>query len=78
MNELIVGAGAVTVKVPVLVPVPPAVDTAIFPVTAPAGNGIVNLVAEITVQPLFTANVPNFTEVAPARLVPLIVTAAPI
>lgn len=76
VNEVIDGA-VVTVKSDALVAVPPGVVTVIFPVTAPLGT-----LAVIRVPAPFTENVaaatpPNFTEVAPAKPVPLIVTEVP-
>src|SRR5439155_5410873 len=68
---VIVGAGAVTVKLLALVAVPPGVVTEIAPVVAPAGTVAVTCVAEFTVN--VVALVPlNFTDVAPVRFVPVI------
>ena len=47
----IVGASTVTVKVPLLVPVPPGVVTLHIPDPAPAGTVAVIDVAEFTVNP---------------------------
>src|SRR5262245_20797583 len=74
-NEVIVGAGGMTVKSPALVAVPPGVVTVILPLVAPTGTDVLIWVPEATVK---VANVPlNFTTVAPTKLVPVIVTAAP-
>src|SRR5437016_2261686 len=67
--------GRVTVKLPALAAVPPAVVTLIGPVVAPSGTVAVIALAEFTVK---LALVPlNFTAVAPVRFVPLIVTLVP-
>ena len=64
-----------TVNVPALVAVPPAVVTPIFPVDASAGTFALICVAVLDVT---VAGVPlNVTDVAFARFVPLIVTFAP-
>ena len=56
--------------------VPPAVVTVISTVPVPAGEVAVMEVAELTVKPAaFVA--PNFTAVAPVKLVPVIVTLVP-
>src|SRR5438093_627920 len=65
-----------TVKLAELVPVPPAVVTLILPVTAPSGTVAVIWVAELTTK-LVAATPPNFTEVAPVKPVPWIVTEVP-
>src|SRR5438034_7382296 len=65
-----------TVKLAELVPVPPAVVTLILPDTAPAGTVAVILVAELT-EKVVAATPPNFTEVAPVKAVPLMVTTVP-
>ena len=65
----------VTVNVPELVAVPPGVVTLIFPVVAPEGSVAVILLEELTVKVALTPL--NFTEVAPLRFEPLIVTEAP-
>jgi len=65
----------VTVKLPVLLAVPPAVVTLIGPVVAPAGTLAVIAVAEFTVKLALTAL--NVTAVAPLKFVPLIVTLVP-
>src|SRR5438309_11819713 len=74
-NGLRASAGMVTVKLALLVAVPPGVVMLIVPVAAPAGT-----VAVIWVS-LFTAKaavVPlNFTAVAPLTLLPVIVTLVP-
>jgi hypothetical protein len=65
--------GVVTVKLPLLVPVPPGVVTATLPVVAPVGTVAVILIALLTVKAV--AAVPlNVTDVAPVKLVPLTVT----
>jgi hypothetical protein len=78
VNDEMIGAFAVlavTVKLDELVAVPPAVVTLIGPVDAPAATAAVIDVADLTVK---LAAVPlNLTDVAPARLVPLIVTDVP-
>src|SRR5438105_2031825 len=67
--------GRVTVKLPALLAVPPAVVTLTGPVVAPAGTVAVIALAEFTVK---FALVPlNFTAVAPVKFVPLIVTLVP-
>lgn len=75
LNPVIVGAGVVTVKFVVDVAVPPAVVTENVPVVAPLGTIAVIWVA---VFPEVVAVVPfSFTEVAPVRFVPVIVTDVP-
>src|SRR6266478_4628008 len=75
LNPVTVGAGRVTVKLAVLVAVPPGVVTEIVPLLAPAGTVAVIWVAELTVK---LALVPlNATVVAPVRVVPVIVTEVP-
>jgi hypothetical protein len=75
LNDVIVGAEAVTVKSPALVAVPPGVVAEIFPVVAPEGTVASMRMAETTVK---LAAVPlKRTLVAPVRFVPLIVTAVP-
>jgi hypothetical protein len=76
-NEEMVGAVVVTVKFVALVAVPPAVVTAILPVTAPLGTVAVIWVPDGFTENEFAATPPNFTAVAPARPVPLIVTEVP-
>jgi hypothetical protein len=72
----IVGAGTVTVKVDELVAVPPAVVTAQAPLVAPKGTVAVICVAESTVYA--DAAMPfKVTDVAPEKLVPVIVTLVP-
>src|SRR5438067_1988342 len=67
--------GFVTVKALLLVAVPSGVVTLTGPVVAPAGTAAEICVAEFTVK---VAVVPlNFTEVAPVKFVPLIVTLVP-
>lgn len=67
-------AGA-TVKLLVLVPVPPAVVIEIFPVVAAAGTVAVTWVTELTVK-LALAPL-NVTELAPVTPFPLITTLVP-
>ena len=78
LKLLIVGAG-ITVKFVELVPVMPFTVTVIFPVVAPVGTVVVMLVFVLAVA---TAVVPlNFTALfakAGSKLVPVIVTTAPI
>jgi len=70
-----VGAGGVTVKFEVDVAVPLGVVTEIVPVVAPAGTVVLTWVALLKVN---AAIVPlNLTAVAPVKLVPVMVTAAP-
>ena len=58
-----------------LEPLPPGVVTEIFPVVAPAGTVAVIFVSELTVK---VAALPlNFTDVAPVRVVPVMVTEVP-
>ena len=59
-----------------LVRFPAAVVTEIFPATAPCGTVAVICVAETTLND--AARLPNFTEVAPLKAVPVIVTALPV
>jgi hypothetical protein len=73
--KLEIVGGLMTVKLPVLLAVPPAVVTLIGPVAAPAGTVAVIAVAELTVK---LALVPlNRTAVAPVKFVPLMVTLVP-
>jgi hypothetical protein len=75
--KLVIVGAETTVKLPALVPVPPAVVTLIVPVVAPLGTVAVIWVEELTVKEV--ALVPlNFTAVAPVKPVPVIVTLAPI
>ena len=74
VNDVIVGLAA-TVKLPALVAVPPAVVTLILPVVAPAGTVVVICVGALTVKVALTLL--NFTEVAPVKLMPLIITVVP-
>src|SRR5437867_234904 len=76
VNEVIVGA-VVTVKSEALVAVPPGVVTVIFPVTAPLGTVAVTRVPAPFTENVVAATPPNFTEVAPPKFVPLIVTEVP-
>src|SRR5665647_2600517 len=69
-------AGAVTVKLVALVPVPPRVVTAIVPVVSPAGTVAVICVPEEAT--LKVAEMPwKATAVAPVKPVPAKVTAVP-
>ena len=70
-----VGAG-MKVKVPADVPVPPTVVTLTVTEPVPAGDVAVICVAELTVK-LVAAVAPNFTAVAPVKLVPVITTLVP-
>jgi len=78
LKIVIVGAGGVTVKSDVLVPVCPATVTDIAPVVAPVGTEVVILVA---VDAVTTAVVPlNLTVLfagVASKLVPVIVTLVP-
>ena len=65
----------VTVKLFVLVAVPPGVVTLSGPVVAPVGTVAWIVVAEVTVKLALTPL--NVTVVAPVKLVPLIVTLVP-
>src|SRR5213594_2245823 len=71
---VIVGAG-ITVKLFVLVAVPPGVVTRSGPVVAPVGTVAWIVVAEVTVKLALTPL--NVTVVAPVKFVPLIVTLVP-
>ena len=74
LKDVIVG-GTVTVKLMPLVAVPPGVVTWIGPLVAPLGTVAVSWVLDVTVK---LAVVPlKVTEVAPVKLVPLIVTWVP-
>src|SRR5437773_8337137 len=74
VNELVVG-GDVTAKLLALVAVPPGAVTLIGPEVAPLGTVAVIWMFEFTVKP---AAVPlKVTEVAPVRLLPLMVTEVP-
>ena len=77
VNEEIVGAAAVTVKLVALVAVPPGVVTVIVPVTAPVGTVAVTRVPAPFTENVAAATPPNFTDVAPPKFVPLIVTEVP-
>ena len=71
----IVGAAAETVKLVLLLAVPPGVVTPIGPVVAPAGTVAVICVPEFTVK---TALVPlKVTAVAPVKLEPVMITLVP-
>jgi len=74
VKEVIVGDG-INEK-PASVAVPPAVVTLTFP-EAPAATTAVILVGELTVNEV-AAKLPKLTAVAPVRLVPVIVTDAPV
>jgi hypothetical protein len=71
-----VGGEAVTVNVPALVAVPPAVVTLHLPEDAPAGTVAVICVAELTVKVAVAA--PSLTELAPVKFVPVRVTLVPV
>jgi hypothetical protein len=70
-----VGAGGGSVKEPRLVDVPDGVVTLMVPVVAPAGAVAVIWVSELTLKVALTPL--NFTDVAPVKLVPVIVTEVP-
>ena len=70
------GLGTMTVKVPVLVAVPPGVVTARGPLVAPAGTTKVMVVAFTTAKPVMATPF-SVTAVAPVRSVPVMVTVAP-
>src|SRR5439155_605543 len=72
---VIVGALAVTVKLLLLVAVPPGVVTLSGPLVAPLGTVAAIEVAEFTVKLLLVPL--NVTAVAPVKVVPLIVTLVP-
>ena len=74
--KLVIVGGPITVKVPVLVAVPPRVVTVTLPVVAPAGTEVVICVADTTVKAV-TAMPLNATAVAVVRFVPVRVIAAP-
>src|SRR3989441_3173369 len=74
-EKLVIVGGGMTVKLPALLAVPPAVVTLIGPLVAPLGTVAAIDVAEFTVK---LALVPlKATTVAPVKFVPLIVTVAP-
>jgi hypothetical protein len=74
-NDEIVGFPVVTVNRVELQTVPAGVVTEIFPVVAPVGTVAVSLVDDTMVK---AADVPaNFTDVAPEKFVPVIVTSVP-
>jgi len=73
VNDAIVGAG---VKFVALVPVPNGVVTVMGPTVVPAGTVAVIVVLAVTVNAAATPL--NATFVAPAKLVPVIVTVVPI
>src|SRR6476469_4359817 len=72
-----VRAGALTVKLVALAVVPPGVVTPIVPLVAPAGTVKVMVVPFTTVKPVMATPF-NVTAVAPVRLVPVMVTVAPL
>jgi hypothetical protein len=73
--KLVIVGGMRTVKLPALVPVPPAVVTESGPLVAAAGTAVWIDVPEVTVK---VAALPlNATAVTPVKFVPLIVTLAP-
>jgi hypothetical protein len=67
---------SVGVKFAALVAVPPAVVTEIFPATAPLGTVALICVADCTLNN--ADRLPNLTELAPLKLVPVIVTELPV
>ena len=70
-------AKSLIAKLPLLVPVPPGVVTAIGPLVDPDATTAVICVSLFTVK--LAAGVPlNLTAVAPVRLLPVIVTVVPI
>jgi hypothetical protein len=74
-EKLVIEGGGTTVKLVALVPVPPAVVTLSVPEVAPLGTVAVIWVPESTVN---EALVPlNFTDVAPVKAAPVIVTLKP-
>jgi len=76
VKPVIVGPGAVTVKLAALAPVPPGVVTLMGPLVAPAGTVAVIEMAELTVKE--DALVPlNLTAVAPVKFVPVMLTDVP-
>src|SRR5207248_1785366 len=74
-EKLVIVGGLVTVKELLLVAVPSGVVTLTGPVVAPAGTVARICVAELTVYVALVAL--NFTDVAPVKFVPLIVTLVP-
>src|SRR2546421_612450 len=68
-------AAAVTVKAPLLTPVPAAVVTLILPVVAPLGTEVLIWVSETTVK--VAVVVLKVTWLAPMKFAPVIVTAVP-
>lgn len=75
VNDVIVGAGGVTVKLELLVAVPSGLTTWIAPVSAAAGTTAVICVLDTTVKLALTPA--NRTAVVPVKPVPLIVTVVP-
>ena len=75
VNPVIVGGG-MTVKLPVLVAVPPGVVTEICPELAPAGTVAVICSSEMTVSPVRSVPL-SVTAVAHVKPVPPIVTSVP-
>ena len=76
VKPAMVGAGR-KVKAVALVAVPPAVVTAMVPEAADAGTTKVMVVAFTTVKPVMATPF-NVTAVAPVKLVPVMVTVAPL
>jgi hypothetical protein len=76
-NDLMVGAPSVTWNGEVLTPVPFGVVMRMTPVEAPAGTVAVICSSESTVN-VVAATSWNFTDVAPVKLSPAIVTMVPI
>ena len=69
-------SGSTTVKLPLLVPVPPELVTAIGPEVAPEGTGAVICVAELTEYEADAVPL-NFTALTPVKFAPVIVTEDP-
>ena len=74
-SEVITGV-TTSVKVPVLVALPPGVVTAMVPLVAPAGTVKMMVVALTTVKPV-TATPLSVRAVAPVKFVPVTVTVVP-
>jgi hypothetical protein len=70
------GGAVGTVKLELLVAVPPGVVTEIVPLVAPPGTDATICVAELTVNDAASAPL-KLTDVAPVRFVPVIVTTVP-
>ena len=76
-SGLIQSKPVMTVKLPELDPVPPAVVTEIGPVVAPAGTVVVMVVSLTTVKAVVEVRW-NVTDVAPVKPEPVMVTGTPI